>query len=168
MSMDAFGCRFDFFLTHTRMPIRTLLRQGKPLATASTCLTGTVTRPIVPMITTTTPTRMRMAVIRLQPGCRYLELCGGDAGQCQIAMASESAVGWAGSRPPRPARAPRRASQAERYAVPPPSLLEGEDDALVDGAAFQLAVGLGGLLHGHGLVRFQAEPVIGQQGHCLL
>src|SRR5258708_25894875 len=39
-----------------------------------------------------------------------------------------------------------------------PALLEGEDDALVDGAAFQLAVGLGGLLHGHGLVRTQAEP----------
>jgi hypothetical protein len=33
------------------------------------------------------------------------------------------------------------------------TLLEGEDDALVDGAAFQLAVGKGGLLHGHGCVR---------------
>jgi hypothetical protein len=30
---------------------------------------------------------------------------------------------------------------------------QGEDDALVDGAGFQLAVGLGGLRHGHGLVR---------------
>jgi hypothetical protein len=40
----------------------------------------------------------------------------------------------------------------------PPALIEGEDDALVDGAAFQLVVGLGGLLHGHGLVRAQAEP----------
>ena len=38
-------------------------------------------------------------------------------------------------------------------AAVPAALLEGEDDALVDGAAFQLAVGLGGLLHGHGLVR---------------
>ena len=34
----------------------------------------------------------------------------------------------------------------------------------MDGAAFQLAVGLGGLLHGHGVVRAQAEPTIGQQG----
>jgi hypothetical protein len=34
----------------------------------------------------------------------------------------------------------------------PPALLEGKDDALMDGAAFQLAVGLGGLLHGHGCV----------------
>jgi|GEM_PF-4721061 len=41
------------------------------------------------------------------------------------------------------------------------ALLEGEDDALVDGTAFQLAVGLGGLLHGHGVVRAQAEPAIG-------
>jgi hypothetical protein len=40
----------------------------------------------------------------------------------------------------------------------PPALLEGEDDAFVDDAAFQLAVGLGGLLHGHGFVRAQAEP----------
>jgi len=47
-------------------------------------------------------------------------------------------------------------------------LVEGEDDALVDGAAFQLAVGLGGLLHGHGLVRAQAEPTVGQQGHRLI
>ena len=38
------------------------------------------------------------------------------------------------------------------------ALGQGEDDALVDGAAFQLAVGLGGLPHGHGLVRAQAEP----------
>ena len=45
-----------------------------------------------------------------------------------------------------------------------PALLEGEDDALVDGAAFQLAVGKGDLLHGHGCVRAQAEPAIGQQG----
>ena len=48
------------------------------------------------------------------------------------------------------------------------TLLEGEDDALVDGAAFQLAVGLGGLLHGHGCVRTQAEPAIGQQGDRLI
>jgi Bacterial regulatory proteins, luxR family len=32
----------------------------------------------------------------------------------------------------------------------------------VDVAAFQLAVGLGGLLHGHGFVRAQAEPARGQ------
>jgi len=38
----------------------------------------------------------------------------------------------------------------------------------VDGAAFQLAVGLGGLLHGHGCVRAQAEPAIGQQGDRLI
>src|SRR5947208_16781253 len=50
----------------------------------------------------------------------------------------------------------------------PPALLEGEDDALVDVAAFQLAVGLGGLLHGHGLVRAQAEPAAGQQGDRLV
>src|SRR5216683_736742 len=50
----------------------------------------------------------------------------------------------------------------------PPALLEGEDDALVDVAAFQLAVGLGGLLHGHGFVRAQPEPTIGQQGHCVI
>src|SRR5712692_1102030 len=50
----------------------------------------------------------------------------------------------------------------------PPALLEGEDDALVDVAAFQLAVGLGGLLHGHGFVRAQAEPAIGHQGDRLI
>jgi hypothetical protein len=44
----------------------------------------------------------------------------------------------------------------------PPALVDGEDDALVDVAAFQLAVCLGGLLHGHGFVRAQAEPPIGQ------
>jgi len=38
----------------------------------------------------------------------------------------------------------------------------------VDGAAFQLAVGLGGLLHGHGFVRAQAQPAIGQQGDRLI
>ena len=48
------------------------------------------------------------------------------------------------------------------------TLLEGEDDALVDGAAFQLAVGKGGLLHGHGFVRAQAEPASGQQGDRLI
>jgi hypothetical protein len=47
------------------------------------------------------------------------------------------------------------------------ALLEGEDDALVDDAAFQLAVGLGGLLHGHGFGCAQAEPAIGQQGDRL-
>jgi hypothetical protein len=47
-------------------------------------------------------------------------------------------------------------------------LFEGEDDALVDLAAFQLAVSLGGLLHGHGLVRAQPEPAIGQQGDRLI
>src|SRR5258708_15959057 len=36
-------------------------------------------------------------------------------------------------------------------------LPEGKDDALVDGAAFQLSVGLGGLLHGHGWMRAPAE-----------
>jgi len=50
----------------------------------------------------------------------------------------------------------------------PSALVEGEDDALVDGAAFQLAVGVGGLLHGHGLVRAQPEPAVGQQGHRLI
>ena len=35
-------------------------------------------------------------------------------------------------------------------AAAPPVLGQGEDDALVDGAAFQLTVGLGGLLHGPG------------------
>jgi hypothetical protein len=53
-------------------------------------------------------------------------------------------------------------------AAVPAALLEGEDDALVDGAAFQLAVGFGGLLHGHGLMRAQAEPAIGQQGDRLI
>ena len=38
----------------------------------------------------------------------------------------------------------------------------------MDGAAFQLAVGLGGLLQGHGLVRAQAEPAVGQQGDGLI
>jgi hypothetical protein len=33
---------------------------------------------------------------------------------------------------------------------------------------FQLAVGLGGLLRGHGLVRAQPEPPIGQQGDRLI
>ena len=48
------------------------------------------------------------------------------------------------------------------------SLLEGEDDPFLDVAAFQLAVRLGGLLHGHGGVRAQAEPTVGQQGDCLI
>src|SRR6476646_1609761 len=43
------------------------------------------------------------------------------------------------------------------------ALVEGEDDALVDVAAFQLPVGLGGLLHGYGLARPQVEPAVGQQ-----
>jgi hypothetical protein len=38
----------------------------------------------------------------------------------------------------------------------------------VDVAAFQLAVGLGGLPHGHGFARAQAEPAIGQQGDRLI
>jgi hypothetical protein len=38
----------------------------------------------------------------------------------------------------------------------------------VDSAAFQLAVGLGGLLHGHGSVRAQPEPATGQQGDRLI
>jgi hypothetical protein len=50
----------------------------------------------------------------------------------------------------------------------PPALVEREDDALVDVPAFQLAVRLRGLLHGHGLVRAQAEPATGQQGDCLI
>jgi hypothetical protein len=50
----------------------------------------------------------------------------------------------------------------------PPALVEGEDDALVDVAAFQLAVGLGGLLHGLGFVCAQAEPAVGQQSDRLL
>jgi hypothetical protein len=33
----------------------------------------------------------------------------------------------------------------------------------VDRAAFELAIGLGGLLHGHGRVRAQAELAVGQQ-----
>src|SRR5689334_2248389 len=37
-------------------------------------------------------------------------------------------------------------------------LSQGEDDALVDGAGFQLAVSLGDLQHGHGLVR--AQPLV--------
>jgi hypothetical protein len=40
-------------------------------------------------------------------------------------------------------------------AAVPPVLGQGEDDAFVDGAAFQLAVGLGGLRHGHGVVGAQ-------------
>ncbi len=44
----------------------------------------------------------------------------------------------------------------------PPVLGQGEDDALVDGTAFQLAVGLGGLLHGHGFMRAQPEPAVGE------
>src|SRR5258708_1317098 len=43
-------------------------------------------------------------------------------------------------------------------AAVPPALAEGEDDALVDAAAFQLAVGLGGLLHRHGCVRAPPDP----------
>ena len=58
------------------------------------------------------------------------------------------------------------AATAQRTQPAPPlcrrALLDGEDDALVNGPAFQLAVGLGGLLHGHGVVRTQAEPTIGQ------
>ena len=38
----------------------------------------------------------------------------------------------------------------------------------MDVAAFQLPVGLGGLLHGHGFVRAQAEPAVGQQGDRLI
>ena len=38
----------------------------------------------------------------------------------------------------------------------------------MNGAAFQLTVGLGGLLHGHGVVRAEAEPTIGQQGDRLI
>src|SRR5258705_12585598 len=72
------------------MPMRALLRQVKPLATASTCLTGKVTRTIVPMITITIPTRM--IVTRLQSGYRYLELCDEDDGQCQIAIVPEPSV----------------------------------------------------------------------------
>jgi len=50
----------------------------------------------------------------------------------------------------------------------PPALLEGEDDALVDVCRFPgWRWGLGGLLHGHGCVRAQAEPAIGQQGDRL-
>ena len=48
-----------------------------------------------------------------------------------------------------------------RAAALPAVLLEGEDDPLVDVAAFQLAVGLGGLPHGHGFVGAQAEPALG-------
>src|SRR5258707_11830962 len=61
-----------------------------------------------------------------------------------------------------PWRSRRHVTSGWLAAALPPALLEGEDDALVDVAAFQLAVGLGGLLHGHGLVRAQAEPAIGQ------
>src|SRR3989442_591724 len=61
-----------------------------------------------------------------------------------------------------------RSRAAGLAAALPPALLEGEDDALVDGAAFQLAVGLAGLLHGHGFVRAQAEPASGQQGDRLI
>ena len=38
----------------------------------------------------------------------------------------------------------------------------------MDGAAFQLAMSLGGLLHGHGLVRAQPEPALGEQGDRLI
>jgi hypothetical protein len=38
----------------------------------------------------------------------------------------------------------------------------------VDGAAFQPAVGLGGLLHGHGGVCAQPEPALGEQGDRLV
>jgi hypothetical protein len=38
----------------------------------------------------------------------------------------------------------------------------------VDGAAFQPAVGLGGLLHGHGLVCAQAQSAISQERHGLV
>ncbi len=41
------------------------------------------------------------------------------------------------------------------------TLLKGQDYALIDVAAFELAVRVGGLLHGHGFVRAQAEPAIG-------
>src|SRR5260221_14525154 len=61
-----------------------------------------------------------------------------------------------------------RSRAAGLAAALPPALLEGEDDALVDVAAFQLAVGLGGLLHGHGLVRAPAEPGLGQLGDRLI
>jgi hypothetical protein len=47
-------------------------------------------------------------------------------------------------------------------------LLKGEDYALVDVAAFELAVRVCGLLYGHGFVGAQAEPPIGQQGHCVI
>jgi hypothetical protein len=50
----------------------------------------------------------------------------------------------------------------------PPALGQGEDDAVVDGTAFQLTVGVGGLLHRHGCVRAQAEPTLGQQGDRLI
>src|ERR1700746_3106147 len=39
---------------------------------------------------------------------------------------------------------------------------QGEDDALVNGAAFQPTVGLGGPRHGHGLVRAQLQLAGGQ------
>jgi DNA-binding SARP family transcriptional activator len=44
------------------------------------------------------------------------------------------------------------------------ALVEGEDDALVDLAGFQLAVGVGGLLHGHRFVHAQADPEPGVAG----
>src|SRR5580693_8432291 len=45
---------------------------------------------------------------------------------------------------------------------------QGEDDALVHGAGLQLAVGVGGLLHGHGLVRAQPQLAAGEQGDRLV
>jgi hypothetical protein len=59
--------------------------------------------------------------------------------------------------PQAPAWTPQATGQANAAAqiqlwvklAVPPVLVEGEDDALVNGAAFQLAVSLGGLLHGH-------------------
>src|SRR5580704_8127439 len=45
---------------------------------------------------------------------------------------------------------------------------QGEDDALVHGAGLQLAVGPGGLPHGHGFVRAQPQLAVGAQGDRLL
>jgi hypothetical protein len=61
-----------------------------------------------------------------------------------------------------------QASQVRHERLVPLRLFEGEDDALVDVASFELAVGVGSLLHWHGLVRAQAEPTIGQRGHCVI
>src|SRR5260370_9676156 len=52
-------------------------------------------------------------------------------------------------------------------AAVPPALAEGEDNALVDPAAFQLPVGPDRLLHRHGCVRAQPEPPLRQPGHRL-